>query len=153
VSTDGLVEFLRARLDEDEASFRAIRHGGFTMPRWVVKGLGRSGAWYEVVAEDETLHDGEVDLDDEPAFLVRNGRGEHEFITRFNPARVLAEVEAKRRITARHSARLIEGRDGDGVEREAYFCSHDDDPWPCDDLRDFALPYAGHSDYRQEWKP
>ncbi|GGK32137.1 hypothetical protein GCM10011583_74870 [Streptomyces camponoticapitis] len=42
-----------------------------------------------------------------------------------DPARVLREIEAKRRILARHAR----------------------DPWPCHDLRDLALPYADHPDF------
>ena len=26
-------------------------------------------------------------------------------------------------------------------------------PWPCPTLQLLALPYAGHADYRDEWKP
>ncbi|WP_406500043.1 DUF6221 family protein [Streptomyces sp. NBC_00846] len=42
-----------------------------------------------------------------------------------DPARVLREVEAKRRILARHAR----------------------DPWPCHNLRDLASPYTDHSDF------
>ncbi|MFJ5047343.1 DUF6221 family protein [Streptomyces sp. NPDC088719] len=42
-----------------------------------------------------------------------------------DPARVLREIEAKRRILARHAR----------------------DPWPCHGLRDLASPYAGHPDF------
>jgi len=42
-----------------------------------------------------------------------------------DPARVLREVAAKRRILARHVA----------------------DPWPCDDMLDLASPYADHPDF------
>ncbi|WP_454320781.1 DUF6221 family protein [Streptomyces phaeoluteigriseus] len=41
-----------------------------------------------------------------------------------DPARVLREIEAKRRIPARHAH----------------------DPWPCHNLRDLASPYADHPD-------
>jgi hypothetical protein len=62
-------------------------------------------------------------------------------------------VEAKRRTVGRHQRRLVEGRDGDGMEREGWFCSHDDEPWPCPDARDAvgALPPAGQLKPGQVW--
>ncbi len=46
-------------------------------------------------------------------------------MTLHDPARILREVEAKRRILARHAR----------------------DPWPCHDLPDLASPYADHPDF------
>jgi hypothetical protein len=46
-------------------------------------------------------------------------------VARHDPARVLREIDAKRRILARHAR----------------------DPWPCDDLQDLAAPYTGHPDF------
>jgi hypothetical protein len=54
-------------------------------------------------------------------------------IARHDPARVLAECEAKRRI----------------VEMHAYQEEH----FTPDELRALALPYADHPDYREEWRP
>ncbi|MER5889755.1 DUF6221 family protein [Streptomyces sp. NPDC001941] len=42
-----------------------------------------------------------------------------------DPARTLRDIEAKRRVLTRHAH----------------------DPWPCDDLRDLAAPYADHPDF------
>lgn len=60
------------------------------------------------------------------------------------PARVLAEVAAKRRIVQLH------------VSGEAW-CDHCAGPGDIDDscptLRALASVYADHPDYRQEWKP
>ena len=53
-----------------------------------------------------------------------------------NPARVLAECEAKRRI--------VEHCDFDHLARSP------GDPYV---LRLLALPYADHPDYREEWRP
>lgn len=78
-------------------------------------------------------------------------------IARHDPARVLREVEAKRRIiddALRYEARI----DGE------WGCSHDPDeiaagvcpyipPDEIDALRLLALSYANHPSYRQEWAP
>jgi hypothetical protein len=52
---------------------------------------------------------------------------------RWEPVRVLAECEAKRRI----------------VER----CRASNGYWGAEVERMLALPYADHPDYREEWKP
>lgn len=62
-----------------------------------------------------------------------------DFIARWNPARVLAECEAKRRIIVWH-----------GDRNDCWFNSHGD---PCDHLTALARPYADHPDYRPEWDP
>jgi hypothetical protein len=63
-------------------------------------------------------------------------------IARHDPARVLAEVEAKRRIVEMGASYVPELEHGDNGE------------WALDaTLRLLALPYADHPDYRQEWRP
>jgi hypothetical protein len=69
-------------------------------------------------------------------------------------ARVLAECEAKRRIVERHSQTVECGNVG--CQRRGLsgmHCLTCDDEWPCPDLRDLAVVYADHPDYRDEWKP
>lgn len=76
----------------------------------------------------------------------------------FSPARVLAEVDAKRRIIAEHP--LIEASEPK-VHPFPYGCEtcHFDreegvyGDGPCTTLKLLALPYADHPDYRQEWRP
>ena len=65
--------------------------------------------------------------------------GEH--FARHDPARVLAECEAKRRIVAdcRH---IQEATSWGLLERHA--------EWT---VRVLALPHADHPDYRDEWRP
>lgn len=60
---------------------------------------------------------------------------------RWNPVRVLAECEAKRRIVALHPEMLEACQ---GCDAESY---------PCRTLLALALPYADHPDYREEWRP
>ena len=68
-------------------------------------------------------------------------------ITRWDPARVLAECEAKRRIVdyrervARESA--VTGVPLFEAQLSAYHAA----------LRALALPHADHPDYREEWRP
>lgn len=64
------------------------------------------------------------------------------------PARVLAEVVAKRRIAALHDGRheCVEY----GVPGDTTFI---DLVTECHTLRALSLPYADHPDHRQEWKP
>lgn len=104
-----LVEFLRARLDEDER---------------VATVLGDDMRQSWAIPEDESV-----------AVIHMH---------RHAPARVLAEVDAKRRLLDLHSAE--EGQHPD-------FCWHDKHELPCPTLRLLALPYAGRPDYRPEWRP
>ena len=58
-----------------------------------------------------------------------------------DPARVLAECEAKRAVVGLHPEMLgwCQG------------CAHES--YPCRTLLALALPYADHPDYREEWRP
>jgi len=60
-----------------------------------------------------------------------------------DPARVLAECEAKRQIVALHKSEPGQHPD---------FCGHDLRELPCPTLRLLALPYADHPDYLPEWR-
>jgi hypothetical protein len=70
---------------------------------------------------------------------------------RWDPARVLAEVGAKRRIIAVYASWEVLARPGAGFAMEhaaettrlALF----------EALRALALPFADHPDYREEWRP
>jgi len=118
----GLAEWLLARIAEDEAAARACVGvnelagylGGKPIPRWVRDG-------WQIRSDDERR-------------IVRVGHTwarEADHIARWDPARVLAECEAKRRLIALG-------------EKDSY--------WD-DVLRLLALPYADHPDYRDEWRP
>jgi hypothetical protein len=82
--------------------------------------------------------------------------------SRHDPARVLAEVDAKRRIVALHSAdpRVdhISGRTDDG-EVACLGCNanfqegYAESVGGCPTKRLLALPYAGHPDYDPGWRP
>jgi hypothetical protein len=76
-------------------------------------------------------------------------------IVRWDPPRVLAEVEAKRRILDLHAESDFpyDPDDGPGDYSWAAKCMtcYGDDP--CPTLRLLALPYAGREGYREEWRP
>lgn len=135
-----LVQFLRDRLDEDFEAVRlvlgvnvmaAIRHGE-PAPRWVPSPKSDAGVW---------------DANRQPRVKHAWPR-ERDHIIRHDPARVLAEIEAKRRIlTALDAATTksvgaavgVDAQDGlvSGLHHAA---------------RQLAAVYADHPDYRAEWR-
>jgi hypothetical protein len=146
-----LVEWLRARLDEDEQVARAAATDGHEQWR-----LRNHEADYWMIT-DAT---GEVVVYDEGT--PTDSEAEH--ITRHDPARVLAEVEAKRELIDEHAeyewAETIESEPvGQGLCRKCADWDNVDydgpphEPYPCDTLRLLALPYADAPGYREEWRP
>jgi uncharacterized protein DUF6221 len=106
------------------------------------------------------------DGDDREGVLAVNG----EHIAAWDPARVLAECEAKRRVLQRHQP--VEQWHGHGQYRRLYRiecstclegsppddpndpgCYHGNLEWPCPEIRDAASPYADRPGYQEEWKP
>ena len=126
-----LTEFLEARIAEDEEIAQSATPGPWEQNNGrSVFGPRPEDAWYgpNLVADTKQ-------------------RDDAEFIARFNPARVLAECKAKRRIVALHEkCGTGRGRCDDGGHGW-------DDELGCLDLALLALPDADHPDYRPEWKP
>lgn len=143
-STDAMVAFLRACLDADEHAAIAARDAfgwdsGSGTGRWA---SGDGGA----------VWDAETDAD-RREIVVDEGvptRAQAAHIARWDPARVLAEVEVKRRILDEFKPRVdqmdatIEGEWGMGN-----YPSGESDLL----VKLLALPYADHPDYREEWRP
>jgi hypothetical protein len=137
----GLVEFLRARLAEDEA----------------LAGEAPPGPWHIGNAVDPTQP---CNVHTFPgARMVADGLNwlVAEHIARQNPARVLAEVEAKQQIIDAHKPSRPEYR-----PRREFVCEtcSTAQAWDgeaneanCLTLRLLALPFASHPNYREEWKP
>lgn len=120
-----LVEFLRARLDEDDAAAREAWAPNWPDPL----------TWF---SEEETV--GRVDEHwDIDSFGSAGLKADARHIARHDPARVLAEVDAKRRIVA-----FLDPKDAPPGEG-AFIADKV--------LRLLALPYAGRSDYDPEWRP
>jgi hypothetical protein len=87
---------------------------------------------------------------------LAEGRTEH--IARHDPARVLAEVAARRRRLERHRPEVTEYYDRHGQIATFTACEicgnggNTDDAWPCVELLDDAAPFAGHEDYNESWR-
>jgi hypothetical protein len=138
--TDDLVQFLRDRLDEDEQAAQAATWhedaGTWTAglseyePRWYI---------------EDSMDDGVISRVD-PQASQDEGVARH--IARHDPARVLREVEAKRRLLDTYLA------DAAGADEQI------NDEWragstlAADLLCIMALAYSGHPGYRREdWRP
>ncbi|MGW7195537.1 DUF6221 family protein [Streptomyces chryseus] len=154
--SDDLVDFLRARLDEDEQTARQATEGP-----WLAEFSGETGNC--VIPADAQSTREWVATTQLYAAAFDAGH-----IARHDPARVLAEVDAKRRIVAVHCivyrsiGWLEEGEEESSeipvcalcVPRHAHYQRREDVPeGPCLTLGLLALPYADHASYREDWRP
>jgi hypothetical protein len=139
MSDSELVTWLRAQLDDDEVSARfAIQAGGLGRWRELSSGVLDIGA---------PGLDGLVPIGD-----MRISR----HAVRFDPARVLADVAAKRAILdLAESAALRRDADvtGDPVARLEKALAKVTAPELDRVVRLLAQPYADQSGYREEWRP
>lgn len=129
-----LVEFLLARIAEDEACAREAM--GATDGEWSSWNRSWDAGARDLAAGGERMAALPTTID--------------EHVCRHDPARVLAECEAKRRIVNLHRPETFEDAPAEA------FCTHDQRTsglWPCPTMRLLALPYADHPDYREEWRP
>lgn len=132
-----LTDFLLARFSEDEEIARgayrdSVDNDGVCHERWT--DATTAVMWGDLAAITGLEAD----------YLANH-------IARHDPARVLAECEAKRRIVALHAN---EG-EADGLS----YCAtcedryvHDAADWPCPSIRPLALPYSDHEDFKEEWR-
>lgn len=137
-----LIEFLRARLDEDERVARAAigtaafaKQTGEWSFEWVDHPHGKIPTVFAVADTGVKTQAASM----ETAWECQE-RGAH--IARHDPARVLREVEALRRIVDEHHP--VDPCDA----HDASFRSIS-----CDTLRALAAIWADHEDYRAEWQP
>ncbi|MFG3311847.1 DUF6221 family protein [Streptomyces albidoflavus] len=128
--TANLIAFLRARLDEDEAVARAAS----------------PGPWRPDEEGDEVLAVDGIVVAEGFALSGRQLRATVDHIARHDPARVLAEVEAKRRIVQAH-AKWCEGRCEAKYPEGGFDAAH---YWS---VKSLAAVYADHPDYREGWRP
>ena len=147
--TDDLVTWLRQQLDDDEqAARKAASLCGCHPPamRW------RFG--------DESTS-GRILVVDDPhpqprRRLARRWNRSYDglfmatHIARHDPARVLAEVDAKRRILADLTTRRLDPSEPDGGWEAA---DAETDGMASSVVRLLALPYADRPGYREEWRP
>jgi hypothetical protein len=130
---DDLVQFLRDRYSEDEAATKALLDD--TRP-------GRIARW-------EFCEDGAIrDKGARNTLRVKfTWRPEAVHIVRHDPARVLADVEAKRRIVGLAAGMLAAAKGDSEVDHYGGLSAAEDT------LSLLALPYADHPDYREDWRP
>jgi hypothetical protein len=143
-----LRDFIAARLDEDFDVATAAGSG-----RWVHEGHGRVG---DDSADDYNDY---VIVYDEGA--PTEAQADH--IARHDPARVLREVAAKRRVLARHcTPEADDYRAKYGGELGCVGCGDwesgsADIVWNveyienCPELRDLAAPFSDHPDFDPNW--
>ncbi|WP_302832288.1 DUF6221 family protein [Streptomyces malaysiensis] len=140
---------IRRRLEDDLIAQQA-RPGPWSL-HWDGQTLqikhGQGGAvvaevTYAIPTYEPEVHEARAECD------TRN----EEHIARHHPARVLAETEAMGQILALHHFEPYEDDPDRGFCRE---CQRDRaaETYPCTTVRLLALPYADHSDYREEWRP
>lgn len=143
IVSDDLVAFLRARLDEDEAVARAAFPAPWTR-RDKIAGVHGDDAtpqrpFGSTVADCRRVP---------PGHGWGDANANH--ITRHDPGRVFAEVEAKRGVIARFETAFLDAASSDHLLRSpARAQLHELIPVLCL----LALPHADHPDYREEWRP
>lgn len=133
--SENLVAFLEAGIAEDEATARACPAG----KTWTQVDPERSPGRIEDEIGDPVVYDEGAPSVEEAAHIARH-----------DPARVLREVEAKRKILALHTIRYV------GTWPVCAHCRPVDpeftddltsEPWPCRTLRLLAQVYSDHPDY------
>lgn len=130
-----IVEFLRARLDEDEATAMAAVPGPW---RSSIEGRDHLGGDC-VILTDGGHSDLYISLpgEDTSGFRLQRQDATQDHIARHDPARVLAEVKAKRAVIEyelRYRTVRPTTQDGWGVSASQI-------------LRAMAEPYSDHPDY------
>jgi hypothetical protein len=137
IDLDELVGFLEERLDDDEYRATAARSESWTVERDASTIPGNVAAESRIV----------IGADGESGIARVNGRDRALHIALHDRARVLHEIDAKRRILERVTR----------IERDAQPRTVDPplgaNVTMVSVLEMLALPYADHADYRAEWRP
>ncbi|MEO3860902.1 DUF6221 family protein [Acrocarpospora sp. B8E8] len=135
---DELIAFLRARLDEDEQAARgATWHedaGTWRAEPTPYETRGKSQRWYI----EDSMDDGVVSHVDPQA---SDDEGVARHIARHHPARVLRDLEAKRRLLAWLQ------RTQDWAASNNLWTYDETEP-----LKILAAPYVDHPEFREEWR-
>lgn len=152
----GLVEFLRARLDEDK---RRAQRGYYGDTHWKMWTAGAHLAAWRTWRLRFPREQWDAAANDAIADATRDALRER--VTAHEAdrsARALADVEAKRQIAEIHQ--VVGGFTdedmtdlGPGCSECGYSAAYSDRGGWCETLRLLAEPYASHPDYREEWKP
>lgn len=142
-----LAQFLLARVAEDEERALRAPAGPWRLTE-ITEGIGLR--WYMVEGAPPPAGTSRPDqgADGDPTSVVDvEEESLGRYFERFDPARVLAECEAKRRIVELHSGTAewcgwTQGGDG----------THADMGDDCDTLIALAQPYADHEDFQEAWR-
>lgn len=129
-----LAAWLLEQIAEDERIARLASGPKWWLETYLNLGATPAAVWSALPPRDENL-------------VAANGPNPHNLrhLAAWDPARVLAECAAKRRIVARH-------RNLSDVNCTACDASECLD-FPCPTLRLLALPYADRPGYDEAWRP
>ena len=150
-----LVTWLRAQIDANEQGARAASPGGWTYGD--VDSIAGGSLYDEsrmigsLHYEQPTDHDGRIVRHLLEHEADANGR----HIAVHDPARVLRQVAAMRKIVDEHAPRTTSYLDAPD-ETSCRRCGKPDEypvPYPCPTLRALAAVYADRDGYRPEWAP
>jgi hypothetical protein len=183
----GITEFVKARLDEDERIAMAACGTGYPRqvpdkpehwhwecadddepvdPDFAIANAAEfleHGDHYRIGLRSAERYPSSIDID--LCHLVLDGEEiepqDARHIARHDPARVLREVAAKRRILAGHGpGSTIDDSNGKWRDDPANWdapvtlCTgHEWVAWPCETVRLLAAIWSDHPDYRAEWRP
>lgn len=138
-----LVEWLRAQIAEDRRIAEAAT----------------PGPWVPNAESDEVVAVDSITVADGFALSGNQLRATVRHIARWDPARVLAECDAKERIISEHtpeqgwSTATVTLTDVCGTCSDRDNAGDREGEWPCSTLRLLALPYAGGDGYQEDWRP
>ncbi|MEV8124094.1 DUF6221 family protein [Streptomyces sp. NPDC085944] len=136
---DEFLQWLREQLDDDERTARAVGSEQWH-PRYV------DSANDQPDTATVSLPDGS-----DVAVMERYSYADAEHIARHDPARVLAEVEAKRGVLRQYIDLREQVRNPVSAENRSRARALQGEIG--DILRLLALPYADRPGYRDEWRP
>lgn len=131
---DALVAFVRARLDEDEATARAVG----------VPDIWRADSSWAA----ELLNPLPSQRHEHPGYVPMITQADLDHIARHDPARVLREVEAKRELLAWY-LRALEFEQRPGSPFQVPFATREVLEKV---LRILANAWDSHPDFREEWR-
>jgi hypothetical protein len=152
---DTITPFLFARFLEDDLAVEAIRDGGYQDAAWTSE-PSRSGSWANLIAHSRTLgqHDDEPPEATRVGFIAA-GRNEHDHVVRWDPARVRAELLARRQTLVHHRPTDVQTCFGDSPSPDlrCLVCHNAGTMlrWPCLTVRLLALPHTAHPGFEPGW--
>lgn len=153
--TDGIVEFIEAQLAEDQATAEAWDEAE---RRW--QQVGQRNLRYDNGLGE---HVQSIDVGGDPMLWSESIWVKHDLdgkrtahIARHDPARILAEVEAKRAILAEH--KHVPATEPSTHDFGCQICAYDRGDYVqygwgwCKTVLLLAAPYAGRPGFKDEWR-